>query len=206
MLKEVNHPNIVQFLGLCDHASGVYLITEYVEHGDLFDMLVFGEEELDWKIKIKIALQIANAVYYLHSKSIIHRDLKSQNVLIGDKYKVKLCDLGLATVLENRKRMTFCGTDEWMAPEISFQDTYDSKVDVFSFGIVMTELIMNRPPQKRIIQNQFAFDVDQFQTDCPADCPKEFNQLVIDCTKLLPSERPTSKEVCAILRNLEKSM
>ncbi len=83
MLQEVNHPNVVQFLGICDHSSGIYLITEYVEHGDLFDLLVFGDSDIGWKNKVKIGLQTAQAVFYLHSRNIIHRDLKSQNVILA---------------------------------------------------------------------------------------------------------------------------
>jgi serine/threonine protein kinase len=90
----VNHPNLVQFLGICDDNSGIYLITEYVEHGkiflnlrifcnlflgDLFDLLIFGERELDWKNKVKIALQIAQACFYLHSKGNIQLEKKMRN-------------------------------------------------------------------------------------------------------------------------------
>jgi len=206
MLQGVNHPNIVQFLGVCDHSTGIYLVTEYVEHGDLFDLLVFGEQDIGWKAKVKIASQVANAVYYLHSKGIIHRDLKSQNVLIGESMKVKLCDLGLATMIENRKSMTVCGTDEWMAPEIVLQDTYDSKVDVFSFGIVLTEMITNQPPKKRMMERQFKFDESAFRSSLTSGCPDEFAQLSVDCTKFSPVERPAFKEIVSRLRKLLESL
>jgi len=205
MLQGVNHPNIVQFLGICDHESGVYLITEYVEHGDLFDLLIFGEEDIGWKAKVKIAMQVATAVYYLHSRNIIHRDLKSQNILIGDN-RVKLCDLGLATILENKKRMTVCGTDEWMAPEIVAAETYDNKVDVFSFGIVLTEMITNQPPKKRGFEDRFAFNVPKFLISVPTDCPQEFSQLAIDCTKYNPTERPSFKDLVQRLKKLQDSL
>jgi len=206
MLQGVNHPNIVQFLGICDHESGIYLITEYVEHGDLFDLLIFGGEPVTWKTKIKIALQVAQAVYYLHSRKIIHRDLKSQNVLIGENMKVKLCDLGLATVTDFEKRMTVCGTNEWMAPEILLQDNYDDKVDVFSFGIVLTELVTCQPPKKREIQKMLAFDTEGFLRDLPEGCPQEFAQLIVDCCKFKPDERPPFKDIVTRLRKLQNDI
>eukprot|EP01119_Soliformovum_irregulare_P005229 TRINITY_DN1681_c0_g1_i2.p1 TRINITY_DN1681_c0_g1~~TRINITY_DN1681_c0_g1_i2.p1 ORF type:complete len:534 (+),score=163.16 TRINITY_DN1681_c0_g1_i2:45-1646(+) len=175
ILKDINHPNIVQFLGICDHKY-IHLVTEYIEHGDLFDLVNFGEgKTLDWSIKTRIILQIAQSVYYLHCKNVIHRDLKSQNILLGDNYKVKLCDLGLATVLDAKqvKRLTQCGTNEWLAPEIAFADNYDSKVDVFSFAIVMTELICCAPPAKRTLEDQFKFDEQGFLDSAPQGCPKE---------------------------------
>jgi len=206
MMQSLNHPNIVQFLGICDHSSGIHLITEYVEHGDLFDLLIFSDKEVTWKSKVKIGLQIAYAVYYLHSKNIIHRDLKSQNVLIGENFKVKLCDLGLATILEQKKRMTVCGTDEWMAPEILISETYDNKVDVFSFGIVMTEMISNQPPKKRGFAEKFQFNVEAFRNGIPEGCPDELAQLVVDCTKFDPKERPTFKEIVPRLKKLVETM
>jgi len=206
MLKNVNHPNIVQFLGLCDDVSGVYLVTEYVEQGDLFDLLIFGDKNLDWKIKVKIGLQIAQACLYLHSKQVIHRDLKSQNVLVAENFKVKLCDLGLATLIENQKRTTVCGTDQWMAPEITFSDSYDYKIDVFSFGMVLTELIFQQPPAKRSFQQRLAFDDANFKAQVPQNCPQLLTDLVLECCRYDPTKRPTFKEIVPRLRELMESL
>lgn len=87
LFSDVKHPNIVQFLGIASNENELFLVTEYVEHGDLFDLLIFNSEKIQdrWDIKVKIAFQIAQACYYLHGKNIIHRDLKSQNVLVRKK-------------------------------------------------------------------------------------------------------------------------
>jgi len=208
MLKDVNHPNVIQFFGICNHESGIYLITEYIENGDLFDLLVFDSEKIydKWKTKVKISLQIAQGVFYLHSRNVIHRDLKSQNVLIGENNKVKLCDLGLATIVENKKRMTVCGTDEWMAPEIAIAESYDYRVDVFSFGIILTEIITCQPPAKRTIQNFLAFDEKNFLNCIPPGCPEDLKQLVLDCTRFKPEQRPSFKEIVPRLRKLLNSL
>lgn len=113
---------------------------------------------------------------------------------MGENYKVKLCDLGLATVMDSfRKRKTVVGTNEWMAPEIGLQESYDTKVDVFSFGIVMTELILCKPPAKRNISNMLKFDEEGFLKEVPSDCPPAFSNLVIQCTQFEPSKRPDFK-------------
>ena len=72
-------------------------------------------------------------------------------------------------------------------------DTYDSKVDIFSFGIVVTELVTNQPPRKREFSKMLAFDVQKFIESLPEKCPEEFAQLVIDCTKFKPDQRPSFK-------------
>jgi len=209
MLKDLHHPNIVQFLGLCLHESGIYLVTEYVEHGDLFDLLIFSQTAVSWRDKLKIALQIAQACFYLHSKNIMHRDLKGLNVLIGENFKVKLCDLGLATVLESKKsqRTTICGTDQWMAPEILMGDPYGFPADVFSFGIVLTELITQQPPKTRSMMLSFGLDVENFNSQIPEDCPPEFATLAVECADPSPEKRPIFKDIVgrvkAIMQSLE---
>lgn len=205
MLKDLHHPNIVQFLGLCLHETGIYLVTEYVEHGDLFDLITFGDVDMTWAEKNKIALQIAQACHYLHSKNIIHRDLKSLNVLVGDGFKVKLCDLGLAAVLESR-RTTICGTNQWMAPEVMIGEPYDFKADVFSFGIVLTELITNKPPENRSITTGFQFEAASFKARLPADCPPALASIVLDCTKADAEKRPSFRDVLLRLRNLQNEL
>jgi len=202
MLKDLHHPNIVQFLGLCIHETGIYLVTEYVEHGDLFDLLIFGQARVSWRDKVRIALQIAQACFYLHSKNIMHRDLKGLNVLLGENYKVKLCDLGLATILDPAKgrRNTICGTDQWMAPEILRGETYDFKADVFSFGIVLTEIITQKPPKSRSFAQGFGLDFETFKTAVPPDCPPDFAVLALDCSHGEPEKRPSFREILPRLK------
>jgi len=204
MLKDLHHPNIVQFLGLCIHDSGIYLVTEYVEHGDLFDLFIFGKATVSLKDKLKIGLQIAQACFYLHSKNIMHRDLKGLNVLLAENYKVKLCDLGLATVLDNQaaRRTTICGTDQWMAPEILMGDSYSFSADVFSFGIVLTEIITQQPPKSRSMLAGFGLDVEAFMANVPPDCPPDFVTIAVNCSDPLPEKRPNFKDIVTEIKRI----
>eukprot|EP01103_Thecamoeba_quadrilineata_P007078 TRINITY_DN1684_c2_g1_i6.p1 TRINITY_DN1684_c2_g1~~TRINITY_DN1684_c2_g1_i6.p1 ORF type:complete len:249 (+),score=47.14 TRINITY_DN1684_c2_g1_i6:483-1229(+) len=207
MLKDLHHPNIVQFLGLCIDDSGIYLVTEFVENGDLFDLLIFSQAEVSWPDKVKIALQIAQACFYLHSKNIIHRDLKGLNVLLGENNRVKLCDLGVATIMEGkRRRTTICGTDQWMAPEILFGQPYDFKADVFSYGIILTELITQQPPKSRSFANGFGLEVENFHAQTPPECPPEFAALAVECSAQDPEQRPTFKQIIPRLRAIVQSL
>eukprot|EP01111_Echinosteliopsis_oligospora_P017226 TRINITY_DN7393_c0_g1_i1.p1 TRINITY_DN7393_c0_g1~~TRINITY_DN7393_c0_g1_i1.p1 ORF type:complete len:499 (-),score=133.97 TRINITY_DN7393_c0_g1_i1:666-2162(-) len=135
MLKQVRHPHVVQFLGMCVNETtpgheDIFFVTEFMDKGDLSDALFFGDT-LPWKAKVRIAMEVAMACYYMQRKNVIHRDLKSQNILITGDYRAKLCDLGLARVFDSRKhQQTFVGTDRWMAPEICSGQDYDYKVDV----------------------------------------------------------------------------
>jgi len=204
MLKGVRHPNIVQFLGLCQHKGDIYFVTEYMDRGDLFDILFFGDAPLSWKIKLKIALDVAMPCFYLQAKNLLHRDLKSQNILIsGADYKAKLCDLGLARALDTAsRRLTFVGTDRWMAPEICLGIDYDYKVDVFSYGVVLMEIITQAVPDERRAQDKFAFNEGTFRGKVPRSCPAAFAQLAIDCTKLDPRTRPSFKSIMERVKRL----
>eukprot|EP01104_Vermistella_antarctica_P001056 TRINITY_DN11119_c0_g2_i1.p1 TRINITY_DN11119_c0_g2~~TRINITY_DN11119_c0_g2_i1.p1 ORF type:complete len:683 (-),score=95.01 TRINITY_DN11119_c0_g2_i1:177-2225(-) len=205
LLKELHHPNVVQFIGLCLEKD-IYIVTEFCPNGDLFDLLLFGGGDVSWGLRIQIALQMAEGMAYLHARGIMHRDLKGPNVLIGEDFTVKLCDLGLACVVEKKggRRGTVCGTDQWMAPEIVMGLGYDDKVDMFSFGLVLTEIITKRPPPPRSIQEQLKFDEERFLASVPDDCPLEFSQLVLVCTKQDPKKRPSFKAILPGLRNLCK--
>lgn len=211
MLKNVKHPNIVQFLGLCKHKiqqkEDIFFVTEFMDHGDLFDALFFGDSPISWKSKAKVALDIAQACYYLQVKSILHRDLKSQNILLTEGYRAKLCDLGLARLYDtNNRRLTFVGTDRWMAPEICLGKDYDYKVDVFSYGIVLVEIITQAVPEERKSQTRYAFDEASFRARVPPTCPAPFAQLAIDCCKFDPAARPTFKEVLTRCKSIYDSL
>eukprot|EP01113_Clastostelium_recurvatum_P037212 TRINITY_DN540_c0_g1_i2.p1 TRINITY_DN540_c0_g1~~TRINITY_DN540_c0_g1_i2.p1 ORF type:complete len:504 (+),score=81.55 TRINITY_DN540_c0_g1_i2:55-1566(+) len=197
MLKGVRHPNIVQFLGLCTHKGDIYFITEFVDKGDLFDALIFGDTPLSWKDKLNISMDVAQACYYMQVKGILHRDLKSQNILLSSSKKAKLCDLGLARALEDtiNKRLTFVGTDRWMAPEICMSVDYDYKVDVFSYGVVLVEIITGAVPDERRPGDKFALNEQGLRAKVLPGCPPAFVELCVDCTRFDPASRPSFKQI-----------
>ncbi|KYQ90241.1 LISK family protein kinase [Tieghemostelium lacteum] len=213
ILKEIRHPGIVQFLGVTrqqnsDGELEIYIITEFMDGGDLFDSLIFGDQPLSWKEKLRISLDIAQACRYLQARGILHRDLKSQNVLLGSNKRAKLCDLGLARVFDDRinKRLTYVGSDRWMAPEISMGEQYDFKVDVFSFGIVLVEIITNQVPDERYPQKRFEFDNMSFLKKVPRECPPDFASLCCDCTQTDPKKRPDFTKILTTINQIYESL
>ncbi|EGC28807.1 hypothetical protein DICPUDRAFT_159703 [Dictyostelium purpureum] len=209
ILKEIRHPQIVQFLGVSRNTDNeIHIITEFMDGGDLFDALIFGDVPLSWKEKLRIALDLAQSCRYLQARGILHRDLKSQNVLLNSSKRAKLCDLGLARVFDDRinKRLTCVGSDRWMAPEISMGENYDYKIDVFSYGIVLVEIITEKIPDERYPQRAFAFDAQAFLKKVPADCPQEFAKLTVECTKTNPKDRPSFLKILEIVEELYESL
>ena len=124
ILKSIRHPNIVQFMGLCCHSSGIYIVTEFVPGGHLWKVLKDKELHLSWSVRVQMATDIAQAMNYLHRRKLLHRDLKTKNLLVDVNYRIKVCDFGFARTTENEKDdkyMTKTGTSLWMAPEMYVQ-------------------------------------------------------------------------------------
>lgn len=209
VLKGMRHPNIVQFIGIAVHEGALFIITEYVDNGNLRKFLKDTKISMPWAMRVTLANDIACAMAYLHSRNVVHRDLKSKNLLVGDNWKLKICDFGFARVNATNRPMTLCGTDDWMAPEMIMGFQYDNKVDVFSYGIVLCELItrvkisdhLQRKPQEA-----FGLNVSQLEKLIPADCPPEFAQVAIDCCAYEPSARPSFKDVIRRLKPIQKSL
>ncbi|KAG0217517.1 hypothetical protein BGW41_000555, partial [Actinomortierella wolfii] len=138
-----NHRHIIQFFGAAYHNDDVWLITDYAECGSL-KLAIDANYLTDWEDKRRIAQEIASGLEYIHYKNILHRDLKSANVLLTSRKEVKLCDFGLAvvkglsTIPEN---VALCGTIRWMAPELlDGSPQYSTKSDIYAFGMVMWEM------------------------------------------------------------------
>jgi len=200
-LTNLAHPNIVQFMGLCIELEDIYIVTEFVPGGDLRAILKDDHADIPWDVRVDIAKQLAAAMNYLHSRNIIHRDLKSHNLLVGDGWKIKVCDFGLARPVDKQGKkeetqlMTIVGTNEWMAPEVMLGLEYDHKCDVFSYAMVLYELITRDKPPQRVVRDQFGFPDMEHKSSIPSETPEELWNLLVECAERDAQNRPEFKDV-----------
>lgn len=154
---------ILQFVGACKKPPVFCIITEYLSGGSLRKYLHQQEpHSLPHSLVLKLALDIARGMQYLHSQGILHRDLKSENLLLGEDMSVKVADFGISC-LESQcgSAKGFTGTYRWMAPEMIKEKHHTKKVDVYSFGIVLWELLTALTPFDNMTPEQAAFAVSQ---------------------------------------------
>jgi hypothetical protein len=186
--------NIVQFYGTSTLPDGKFLlITELMERGDLREALTSKKtkDELVWSRKGKnIALDIARGVTALHAINVIHRDLKSKNVLLTENLTAKVADVGIAGV-HSQGYLTAgaghaFGTLAWSAPELLLGERCSEKVDIYSLGVIIWEIATKGQVPKR----------GSVQPPSPSkDCPAQLSLLIEDCIKPEPAARPTAKQI-----------
>jgi len=143
----LNHPNIVRLYGYFYDEQNIYTVLEYCPGGNLFQRLRREKSFDERKAKYVIA-QIVEALIYLQERNIIHRDIKPENILIVDteRMHVKLCDFGWSTHTIDERRTTFCGTVDYVAPELVYAEPYTEKVDLWAVGILTFELLLGHAP------------------------------------------------------------
>lgn len=215
LMSNLHHPNIVMFLGACiTPVERMCLVLEYCVHGNMHEFLR-GEERsnggnvinITLHMVIKFATDIARGVHYIHQKkNIIQRDLKSRNVLVDLHLNAKVADFGLSRLKEEDIGMTACGTPAWTAPEIVRMEQYDEKVDVYSFGIVMWELITREEPYdgQGGVQIAYAAAEQGLRPPIPNFCPDDFSKLMQECWAEKPASRPDFGEVLERLFQMMK--
>ncbi|KAL2751538.1 mitogen-activated protein kinase kinase kinase 13 isoform X1 [Vespula maculifrons] len=196
-LRKLNHPNIVQFKGVCTQAPCYCIIMEFCPYGPLYDLLRAGEPVPPTRL-VSWSKQIAAGMAYLHSHKIIHRDLKSPNVLIGQGEVVKISDFGTSREWnEISTRMSFAGTVAWMAPEIIRNEPCSEKVDIWSYGVVLWELLSGEIPYKDVDSSAIIWGVgnNSLHLPIPASCPEGYRLLVKQCWAAKPRNRPSFKHI-----------
>ncbi|XP_061164753.1 mitogen-activated protein kinase kinase kinase 13-like [Saccostrea echinata] len=196
-LRRLNHPNVITFKGVCTQAPCYCIIMEYCPYGQLYEVLRDGKEIppaliLDW------AKQIASGMHYLHSHKIIHRDLKSPNILVAKNDVVKISDFGTSkTWNEKSTKMSFAGTVAWMAPEVIRNEPCSEKVDIWSFGVVVWELLSSEIPYKDVDSSAIIWGVgsNSLHLPVPSTCPEGFKLLMRQCWEAKTRNRPSFKQV-----------
>ncbi|XP_029173027.1 mitogen-activated protein kinase kinase kinase 12 isoform X2 [Nylanderia fulva] len=194
-LRKLNHPNIVQFKGVCTKPPSYCIIMEFCPFGPLYDFLRTGEPVPPVRL-VSWSKEIAAGMAYLHAHKIIHRDLKSPNVLIGQDEVLKISDFGTSRQWnEVSTKMTFVGTVAWMAPEVIRNDPCSEKVDIWSYGVVLWELLSGEIPYKDVDSSAVMWGVgsNSLHLPIPTSCPEGFGLLVKQCWATKPRNRPSFK-------------
>ncbi|KAF9916571.1 hypothetical protein BX616_003418 [Lobosporangium transversale] len=210
ILKQSRHPNIVQFMGICKRKKRFYIVTEFLPLGNLRRWIQDETKEFGWDTRISFAIDISLALAYLHHKNIIHRDLKGENLLISENMRIKVCDFGFSRVEakddDEMRRISYCGTDGYMAPEILLGEDFDCSVDVFSFGIVLAEMMARHvvdPQHFQRVPPDMSVSPDEILFRAQPGCPIELGELAIHCVQPLPQNRPKLKQIVERLTAIE---
>ncbi|KAK9815543.1 hypothetical protein WJX72_005453 [[Myrmecia] bisecta] len=205
--KLLKHPNIVLFMGACTIAPNLCIVTEYLPRGSLFKVLHKPPLALpDHKRRVRMALDVARGMNYLHSHQppIVHRDLKSSNLLVDADSTVKVCDFGLSRVRQSTflSSKSQAGTPEWMAPEVLRNQMVNEKSDVFSFGVILWELFSGQVPWAGMNPMQVVGAVGwgDARLDIPDDVPADLAQLIRQCFDL-PEQRPSFDDAIRLLKH-----
>nr|XP_043615888.1 serine/threonine-protein kinase STY46-like [Erigeron canadensis] len=202
IMRKIRHKNVVQFIGACTKPSSLCIVTEFMSGGSVYDYLHKRKGTFKLPILIKVAIDISRGMNYLHQNNIIHRDLKAANLLMDENDVVKVADFGVARVKAQTGVMTAeTGTYRWMAPEVIEHKPYDLKADVFSFGIVLWELLTGKLPYEYLTPVQAAIGVVQkgLRPTIPKNTHPKLAELLGRCWQKDPNLRPDFTEIIDIL-------
>ncbi|XP_024040736.1 serine/threonine-protein kinase STY46 isoform X4 [Citrus clementina] len=197
ILREVQHRNVVRFIGASTKSPHLCIVTEYMPGGSLYDYLHKNHNVLKLSQLLRFAIDICKGMEYLHQRNIIHRDLKTANLLMDTHNVVKVADFGVARFQNKGGVMTAeTGTYRWMAPEVINHQPYDQKADVFSFAIVLWELVTAKVPYDSMTPLQAALGVRQgLRPDLPENAHPKLIDLMQRCWDAVPDNRPSFSEI-----------
>jgi len=205
ILSRLRHPNVVLLMGACTSPPNLCFITEFLAGGSLYDALHSKKLQMNMTLFKKLARDIAQGMNYLHRKKIIHRDLKSLNLLLDSYNNIKICDFGLSKAKTGADIMTkSIGTPIWMSPELLKGEDYDEKVDVYAYGIILWEIGTGELPFSNLDTMQIAVTVvtKGLRPVIPPQWPPSLKELIQQCWHEKPSQRPSFDAILVRLDSL----
>ncbi len=206
IIESLRHPNVVQFFGVCTDSTPFQMVMEYMPRGSLYSVLK-SKHDFSWLARYQIALDTATGVAFLHSKKIIHRDLKSLNILLDADFRAKLTDFGLAKIKEETSTQSLnnAGTVFWMAPELFKKGGKCTEAsDIYGLGMVFWELSSGKAPWTEAPSPYVVptWVMDGAREEIPKNTPVEFKRTIEECWAQAPEARPIAVTVVSQLADL----
>ena len=178
--SRINHPNIIRLLYVKERSESFDLVMEFAKYGNLYSYIKKHSYLTEDK-SFKFFIQVVNAIYFLHKNDLIHRDIKPENILLFEDC-VKLCDFGWCARLDGGNRGTFCGTAEYMSPEMVNKEEYSKDIDIWSLGILLYEMIHGHSPFK---PNKAKFNINDIIDNIKIKDLKFNENITKECKELI---------------------
>ncbi|ETL82998.1 TKL/DRK protein kinase [Phytophthora nicotianae CJ01A1] len=211
IMKGLHHPNIVLFMGSCSKPPTLLLVTELLANGSFFDIyhkMPRPEPARQLRLAYSIAFDMAKGLAYLHNHNpiVIHRDLKSQNILLDDRMRTKIADFGLSKFRDVGKTMSICGSPLWVAPEVLRGEKYGTPCDVYSFSIIVWEALAWGEPYPDLGSSDIMNGVagGNLRPTVPDGTPTALARLLEECWTKKQDQRPTFNELVPRLEAMGK--